>query len=195
MASLIVVLIPGVVSALDTKSLVQGPTSGLVQHVTDGLSDPFGPTSTLPLHVAGVAQGLASTVVHPFGAGIGTVTLAAQKFGGATSGTELVLSDVGVALGFPGLLAYGAVVVLGIRTLYRVATLRRDFLAMVALAIPLVLFMRWLSGGQYATAILPWLMLGWADRQSQSKWQDKPSAIEAVRAEAPLVSGGARGRP
>ena len=27
--------------------------------------------------------------------------------------------------------------------------------------------MQWLNGGQYVVAILPWLMLGWADRPAQ----------------------------
>jgi hypothetical protein len=193
-ATLVVLLIPTVISAVPVTSAVQGPTAGLVQHVTDGLSDPFGQTSTLPVHIAVVVQGLQATVSHPLGTGIGTVSLAAQKFGGVVGGTELDLSDVGQALGLPGILAYAALVVLGLRTLYRVASVRGDALALMALGIASVLFMHWLNGGQYAAAILPWLALGWADRQGQREALAAPSEVEPRVMAVPSAADRFRGQ-
>ena len=60
------------------------------------------------------------------------------------------------------------ILVLGIRCVYKTARRRRDAAALVALGIPFVLLMKWLAGGQYAVAIFPWLVLGWADWSSRS---------------------------
>jgi hypothetical protein len=194
-AGLVVLLIPSVISTVAATSVVQGPAAGLVQHVTEGLSDPFGQTSTLPAHIAVVIQGLQATVSHPLGTGIGTVSLAAQKFGGTIGGTELDVSDAGEALGVPGILAYGAVLFLGFRTLYRVASVRRDALALMALGVASVLFMHWLNGGQYAAAILPWLALGWADRQGQNESPPAPHEAGRRTVAVPLGGGAPRWEP
>ena len=95
----------------------------------------------------------------------------------------------GVALGVPGILAYGAVLILAFHTLYRVASARRDALALMALGIASVLFMHWLNGGQYAAAILPWLALGWADRQHRDQSLPAARQVEQPMQEAQPASG------
>jgi hypothetical protein len=191
-AVLVVVLIPLVASKVDATTLVQGPAVGLVSHVTEGLSDPFGASSTLLLHLNGFTQGLALTITHPFGLGVGAVTLGTQKFGGVSSGTEADISDAAVALGFPGLLAYLVVLVLGIRNVYKTACRRRDSAALIALGIPLVLLMRWLAGGQYAVAVLPWLVLGWADWSTRSTRSADIQEIPFEESEALQLAQGSR---
>jgi hypothetical protein len=139
--------------------------SALAAHQLQGLADPLNPTSsTLGLHLSIAGQGLRSALVYPFGVGTGSVSLAATKFGGLAKGTELDPSNVAVALGIPGPVAYLVVLVLGLSGAYRLASRGRDALAVVALAVLVVTLFQWLNGGLYAVAFLPWLILGWVDR-------------------------------
>jgi hypothetical protein len=67
-------------------------------------------------------------------------------------------------MGLPGLIAYLVVLFAGMFRVYGIARLRRDDLALAALGVVTVTALQWLNGGQYAVAVLPWLVLGWADR-------------------------------
>lgn len=146
-----------------------GPTAALVQHEIGGLTQPLNPQdSTLDGHFGELVSGLKSSFIHPIGYGTGAVTVAASKFGGAAQGTEVDPSNAGTALGILGLIAYLIVAVSGLATTYRVATARRDWLAIALLGVLAVTFFQWLNGGQYAVAWLPWLALGWADRAGRS---------------------------
>lgn len=140
-------------------------TAVLVEHQLRGLSDPLDPeSSTLLAHATLVADGVRSIIDAPLGHGIGAVTLAGSKFGETTRSTEADPSNMAVALGLPGLVAYVVVFLLGFRTIYSVASVRRDPLALAALGVVAITAFNWLNGGQYAVALLPWLALGWADR-------------------------------
>ena len=92
------------------------------------------------------------------------MTIAGSKFGGLAKGTEIDPSNVAVALGLPGLVAYLVVLVAGMLRVYGIAARRRDGVAFAALGVLAVTAGQWLNGGQYAVAVLPWLILGWADR-------------------------------
>jgi hypothetical protein len=109
-------------------------------------------------------NGLVQAFTHPAGQGVGTVTIAGAKFGGLSKSTEVDPSNVAVALGLPGLLAYLVVFVSGITRVYGIAKRRRDGLALAALGVVALTALQWLDGGQYAVAVVPWLVLGWADR-------------------------------
>jgi hypothetical protein len=149
--------------AADTSSR----TGTLVAHDVSGLSDPLNPdNSTVNAHLSLVFNGLGSVLSNPVGYGISRVSIAGSKFGGLSQGTEADPSNVSVALGLPGLVAYLAVVVLGMRTVYRVARRRSDALSLAALGIVVATMLQWLNGGNYAVALLPWLALGWADRKA-----------------------------
>ena len=141
-------------------------TSGqLISHDVAGLSDPLNPqTSTVGVHLSLVLSGVKSAFTDPVGRGIGAVTIAGRTFGGVTAGTEADPSNMSVALGLPGLLAYLAVLILGVRRVYRVACARRDPLALIALGIVAATLLQWFNGGLYSIAFLPWLAFGWADR-------------------------------
>jgi hypothetical protein len=140
-------------------------TSTLVAHEAQGLANPLGSTSTGSDHLSLLLQGLRSGLTNPAGSGVGSVGLAASKFGGSSSTTEADPSNVAVALGLPGLIAYLGVAATGLLVLYRTAARRRDPLATAALIVVLATGLEWLNGGQYAVAFLPWLVLGWGDRQ------------------------------
>jgi hypothetical protein len=142
-----------------------GSSSPLVTRQVEGLQNPTNPgASTLGSHISLLTDGIRSARAEPVGRGSGAVTLAGVKFGGARAGTEADPSNAAVAWGIPGLIAYLVILISGIWRGYRLAFMRRDWLAPVALAILILTLSQWLNGGQYAVAFLPWLLLGWIDR-------------------------------
>jgi len=156
-----------VVSQFDASGVGGRQTSALVSRQVSGLSDPFNrETSTLPSHVDALVQGLDDGLRNPVGQGLGVITIAGEKFGSTNVTTDVDPSNVALAMGIPGLIAYGAVVFIGIRMAFRRARKRRDLLTLAVLGVCLVTFLQWLNGGNYAIAPLPWLLLGWLDRPS-----------------------------
>ena len=144
-----------------------GISSELVSRQVSGLSDPFDPEkSTLPAHVDALVSGIATGVRNPVGQGLGVVTIAGEKFGSTTISTDVDPSNVAIAMGIPGLMAYGAVVVIGLRKAFSRARRQQDLLTLAALGIALVTLFQWLNGGNYSVAPLPWLLLGWLDNAS-----------------------------
>ena len=155
------------VSQFDASGGGGTQTADLVSRQIRGLSDPFDRNvSTLPGHIDLVVTGLGRALRNPVGQGVGSVTIAAEKFEGETLATEADPSNIAVATGIPGLLAYCFVVVLGFRLAFRTATEHRDLLSLVGLGILVVTLLQWFNGGSYAVAPLPWLVLGWLDRRS-----------------------------
>lgn len=153
-------------------------TNVLVAHQVQGLANPLDPAySTLPLHLSIVAEGLRSVLAEPLGVGVGPITVAAFKFGGEVRGTEADVSNVAVALGLPGLIAYVVLVVIAFPRAYKLAVERQDALALVSLGLLAVTFPQWLNGGQYAVAFLPWLVLGWIDRASSTISPPRPDHL------------------
>ncbi|HVL38189.1 MAG TPA: hypothetical protein VM328_02250 [Fimbriimonadaceae bacterium] len=154
-----------IVSRLDPGSVGGERTSALVSRSVSGLSDPFDPeVSTLPVHIESLVGGLREAFRNPLGRGVGAITIAADRLGGSNNAsTDVDPSNVAVAMGLPGLLAYGALVVLGLRMAFLRARRQRDYLSLAALGIALVTSLQWLNGGAYAVAPLPWLVLGWLD--------------------------------
>jgi len=149
-----------------------GLTGDLVAHQVQGLADPFGQASTLPVHITMVTDGVMQAVSNPIGTGVGSVTSAAARFGGigGTGGsTEADPGNVAVAAGALGLVTYVALVMIAMPRAYRVAARGRDPLALAALGILAVTFLQWLNGAQYAVAPLPWLILGWLDQKATSR--------------------------
>jgi len=155
-------------------------SSALISRQISGLADPFDPDkSTLPLHIEALVNGLGEGVRNPVGNGLGVITIAAERFGvGASLSTDVDPSNVAVAMGIPGLLAYGAVVFVALRAAFGRARRRLDPLALAVLGVALVTLFQWLSGGNYATAPLPWLLLGWLDRPRVTA-PDEPAPLAA----------------
>jgi hypothetical protein len=140
-------------------------TSALVNHQVAGLANPLDPNaSTASVHYSLMIDGMRASLHNPIGEGIGAITIAGSRFGGLSAGTELDPSNVSVALGIPGLIGYFVILVVGYRRLYERARGTGSGLAAAALGVATVTSLQWLNGGQYAVAILPWLMLGWVDR-------------------------------
>ena len=148
------------------------PTQGagaLVRHQMEGLAHPLDQKkSTLRTHIGLVREGIQTAFTKPLGSGSGAASLAGAKFGSGTFVTEADPSNAAVAWGIPGLLAYLVVAAAGLRTAYRQARLRRGGLELAVLGLLIVSFLQWLNGGYYAVSLLPWLALGWLDRDSEA---------------------------
>jgi len=144
-----------------------GAAGDLLGHQTSGLANPLNPSSsTFLIHVSLVTDGLDSARAHPAGVGAGAVSLAASKFGGTGLQTEADPSNLAVAAGVPGLVAYLVLAVIAFMRTYGLARARRDALSLGALAVVTIVFLQWFNGGQYGIALLLWLTLGWVDRAS-----------------------------
>lgn len=164
LAALLVAL-PFAIERVGPSSFGDDAPSRLLEHVVDGLGNPFNPeSSTAKIHLRLLTGGLESVLVNPVGYGISTVTIAGSKFGGGSYNTEADPSNAAVALGLPGLLAYLVVLGVGFSRAYRLAARRADAVAVAVVGILGVNAFQWLNGGKYAVAFLPWLALGWVDR-------------------------------
>lgn len=159
--------LPLVIGRLAPTQSSNDPGARLAQHQVDGLSDPLGAGSTLPVHITSIIGGLTSAIRDPIGIGVGSITISGEKYGGAVRPTEADPSNAAVAAGLPGLLAYLAVVFLALPSVYRQASHRRDSLSLAALGVLVVTSLQWLNGGQYATMFWPWLILGWSDARRE----------------------------
>jgi hypothetical protein len=173
-----VIAIPWAVEQLAPSRFGSDPGAQLAAHQTQGLTDPFGKGSTLPGHLELVSDGVRSIDRQPLGRGVGSVTVAAEKLGETGSGTESDLGNVARAAGVLGLGAYLVVLVLGIRSGYARALRRRDALALAVLGALFATLFQWLNGGQYAVAIVPWLLLGWLDKPPRTPRIDDETAPE-----------------
>jgi len=162
--AIVLLLLPLTLRAIVPGASGSSGAGTLVAHQTQGLSDPLNPdSSTAGLHVLLIVRGLRAAFTEPLGLGTGVVNIASTKFGKGIKDTESDPSNVAVALGLPGLLAYGAVFALGFGRAYRVTLMRRDRLSLVVFGLLFVTVFQWLAGGNYAVAFIPWLLLGWLD--------------------------------
>jgi hypothetical protein len=162
---LLIAAVPWAVTRVAPARFGSDPSSRLVAHQLEGLASPFDKSSTLPAHITMVTNGVRQALAQPLGRGVGSVTIAADKFAGAgATSTEADPSNAAVSVGIVGLLAYVAVVAFGFLRAHRVALSRRDPTSLAALGVLAVMILQWLNGGQYAVAFLPWLVLGWLDR-------------------------------
>lgn len=175
----LVAVLPTVVGWLAPDQFSGETGDRLARHQVEGLTDPFGDDSTLPVHIELVRRGIESAFSEPLGHGVGSITISGDKYGGVVGPAEGDPGRAPFAAGLPGLITYAAVVVLGFTRAYRVAARRQDAASLAALGLIAVTFLHWLNGGHYAVAFWAWLALGWIDRPSSEV--DLP-AVEAVKA-------------
>lgn len=148
--------------------------AALVRHQVEGLANPLNSNdSTLTLHFSEMVQGFRASITDPVGHGTGSVTIAASRYGGTSQGTEIDPSNMGVAFGLVGLIAYLVVAFSGLLAAYRVALRQPTWWALASLGLLVVTFLQWTNGGQYAVAWLPWLVLGWVDKTTCSSMADQ----------------------
>lgn len=144
-----------------------GAAAPFVDRQLEGLANPLdAEKSTASAHYGYFVEGISSAFTDPIGHGLGVISVAGSRFGAEEKLTEYDPSNLAVAAGLPGLLAYLAVAVLGFRRAYREARARPGPLSLAVLGVLIVMFTQWLNGGLYALSMLPWLVLGWADRHA-----------------------------
>lgn len=145
------------------------PQGRLAAHQAAGLGDPFGDESTMTLHLELIGNGVASVRDAPLGYGVGSVTIAKDRFGGSGAQAEADIGDAALAAGLVGLLAFSAALVLGGVAAHRTVRFERSPVALAALGCLLVTILAWMNGGLYGVAPLPWLILGWLDRPPRER--------------------------
>jgi hypothetical protein len=166
-AAVIVLLVPLTAARLAPASYGSSEVGDLLAHQVEGLADPMNSeTSTLGLHLDLARDGFRFALTEPLGLGPGPITNAAMRLGGVGRSTEVDPSNIAVALGFPGLIAYVVVLSLGLARAYKVARVRNDALAFIALGTLAATLFQWFNGGFYLVAFLSWLALGWVDRRT-----------------------------
>jgi len=181
----VLLALPFVVSRLIPSEFSGGAGGTLAQHQVEGLADPLGEGSTLPLHIESVVGGLAIAIQEPIGIGVGSVTISGEKYGGTAILTEADPSNMAVAVGLPGLVSYFCVLFFALPRLYNRASRLRDPLSLAALGIVVVTLFSWLNGGHYATAFWPWLIFGWSEALPQ-----RSSKVASTRSAAALITPG-----
>ena len=140
-------------------------TAPLLTRQVAGLANPLDDKeSTVGIHLKLGALGLQSALSHPFGRGAGATTIAGSKFGGSAFGTETDPSNAAVGLGIPGLLLYLALVPMAVSRAYRRAHEERTVVTLFVLGVLVITGLQWLNGGNYASAPIVWLAIGWLDR-------------------------------
>lgn len=136
----------------------------LSQHLSTGISQPFGSGSSLPGHVHQTWKGILQGVKSPFGHGTGSVTLAASRFAQSrTGGTEFDPGNMGIAFGIFGLIAYGFVLWQAVKTAYLDAVIRHGVISLFALGMMMATLFQWTNGDLYSVCWLIWLFLGYLD--------------------------------
>lgn len=186
MTVVVLATLPSVVQALaPTQADSRNLASAAATRQVEGLSDPFGEVSTLPVHIQLLTDGLAEAVRLPTGRGVGAVTLAADRFSDGSFQTEADPSDMAVAAGLVGLVAYLAVAAISLSTAWSLVKTARSGTAMFILGALVVAVLSWLTGGNYSTALLVWLFIGMLDRTQST---DPPTQVTNARQKATPLS-------
>jgi hypothetical protein len=164
---------------LAETTATSGTTAPFVDRQLEGLANPLdAEKSSATAHYGYFVEGVGAAFTDPIGHGLGVISVAGSKFGGDEKLTEYDPSNMAVAAGLPGLLAYVAVAFLGLRQGYRLARERPGPLSLAAFGVLVVLFTQWLNGGLYAISMLPWLALGWVDRHGAAAEADDAGGEE-----------------
>ena len=138
-------------------------SNALVSHQTSGLLHPLDQNkSTLPIHLTLLENGFKEGIIDPIGFGIASTTLAGSRLGAPTvaGSTEIDLSNVFVADGTFGGLAYAALLILVLEAALRHAVATRDAASLAVLGILVATLGQWLNGAFYAVSPLIWFSIG-----------------------------------
>jgi hypothetical protein len=142
----------------------------LVVHQVEGLVHPLDPTSsTLFRHWEGLLGAVKHGFQNPLGLGTGITTIAGDKLGTGSSGTELDVTNELVSLGLLGGFVFMLIIVTAFRRLIALYLRDHDLAAACAIGVLIVTLGQWLNGGQYAVAPLVWLLIGWGNREWQRR--------------------------
>jgi len=109
------------------------------------------------------------TVKHPLGMGVGSITLAASKFGGGGFNSEKDITNMFIAGGLMGGIAYLIVVGVVAWTAIQYWIRTRSLIALVLFGVLAVTGLSWLKPGHYVVTPLVWFLIGVLDSLSTSQ--------------------------
>jgi|GEM_PF-857025 len=146
---------------------IGGPLGSLIEHQVYGLLHPADEEhSTANLHTNMFWEGIWRGIKNPFGRGVGSITLAASKFGAGGQNWEVDLSNafysMGMAGGFTYLWLLVATVGIALATFWRT----RNPVLVTLTAVLLVAIGQWWNSGYYVTTPLVWLLVGFLNTYS-----------------------------
>ena len=144
----------------DKKSSIQA----LIDHELAGLTDPS--SSTGPLHIELVTQGLEQGIREPLGQGVSHGSIARFKNApGLTFGSESDIGNVAAGLGVVAGVTLLGIIVAGFTMAARLAITRPSVRHLAVLGIGVVAFGQWATGALYCTSTILWVLLGGLSRE------------------------------
>ena len=159
-----VIAVSGIFGAI---SSIHTQNNALVAHLTNGLTNPLDQKdSTMLLHLQMFLDGIWKGIKNPAGYGLGSTTIAASKFDGGGGSSEVDLSNMFISDGIIGGLLYLSIFIMILRMAFRMAVAKRDLLGLIMVGLLVFSAGQWEIGGNYSTAALIWLTVGYLDKRS-----------------------------
>ena len=172
----VVVAVVGLVLGLQEvqKAQFDPETAKLVNHQTQGLLDPA--HSTAGGHFSMAGGGLLQMFTNPIGLGLGATTLAAGKFGGNATSSEMDFSDLFLSLGVVGGALYLALMYAILRMCFQHWQKTRHIATLAVIGLLATCLAHWLTGGAYMLCTLLWFAVGTIDRAHKAQQPERSAA-------------------
>lgn len=135
----------------------------LIYHSVAGLTDPFGEDSTAIGHLHLLGEGLIKGLSNPLGHGLGSTTIAGNKFSGQVFGTEADLTNKFIASGIIAGILYFIIIAYVFYQAFKQAN-SGDAVYLVILGVLIAGKLQWLTGGHYSVVPLIWILIGYLDK-------------------------------
>jgi hypothetical protein len=152
-------------------------------HVTEGFAHPLDSKySTAGIHSQMFLAGIEKGLTYPIGAGLGSVTLGAGKFGGDSSvdgSSEVDISDAFISMGVCGGLLFLFIIFLGFRLAFEYVQEAPLALSLPVLGLLTAMIGDWISFGQYSIGPFVWFCLG---AIAQKRPESTPAVVANIRA-------------
>jgi hypothetical protein len=140
-------------------------TQAIADHTTLGLLNSADKDySTAGFHMGEIINGVVAGFTNPLGRGLGSTTIASDKFGGDTESAEFDIGNMFLSLGFIGGLIFLIVIAMSLSAGLRYWQQSRTLVGLVIVGILVQLIGNWFNGGFYAASTLAWLCVGALER-------------------------------
>ncbi len=137
-----------------------GILGSLVSHTVSGIVKPFAEKSTLWLHISVWKNGLIRFSHNIMGYGIGSVTIASKKFGGATRAAESDFLGIMIGLGIIGFIAFILVIYRFSQISTRLSLLYNNYKARIHFVIIFSFVFIISNFTSYSCGALFWFLIG-----------------------------------
>ena len=137
-----------------------GVVGTLVSHTVTGIVNPFAEKSTLWLHISVWKNGIIRFAHNIMGYGIGSVTIASKKFGGAIRAAESDFLGIMIGLGIIGFIAFMMVIYRFFQISIRLSWLYNNFTARAHFVIIFTFVFIISNFTSYSCGALFWFFIG-----------------------------------